>query len=505
MFYPSAYAINFKTMVRVRFAPSPTGYLHVGAARTALFNWLFARHEKGIFILRIEDTDVARSSEEMSQAILEGLRWLGLDWDEGPIFQSQRLAIYQERAEWLLVQGRAYECFCLPEEIEARKKEIEARGAVWKYDRFCLRLSPEEKARMKAQGRKRAIRFLVPPGRTQFRDLIHGLISIDNRQLEDFVLLRSDGLPTYHLSVVVDDLASRITHVIRGDDHISNTPKQILLYEAFGASPPEFAHLPLILGPDRKKLSKRHGVTSLLHYRDQGILPLAMFNFLAQMSWSPGPEERIYSIEEMIENFSLSKISKNSPIFDLNKLEWLNSRLIKEMKTEQLLIWLKPEMEKSGLWQASLETERREWFSHLLDLIKVRSRNLRELIDGIRPFLTDNYEIDPAGYEKYLKDERLPQLLPRLKEDFENLREFVAPAIEKALRQRAEKEGVQAALFIHALRVLTLGRTVSPGIFEVLELLGKEETLRRLDLKAALNRLAQNPQVQNSQKSELQE
>ncbi len=479
-------------MVRVRFAPSPTGYLHVGAARTALFNWLFARHEKGIFILRIEDTDIARSSEEMSQVILEGLQWLGLDWDEGPIYQSTRISLYQEKAEWLLAQGLAYECFCQPEEIEIRRREIESRGGVWKYDRRCFYLSPEEKKKMKDKGRKRAIRFLVPPGRTQFKDLIHGLISVDHRQIEDFVLLRSDGLPTYHLSVVVDDLDSGITHVIRGDDHISNTPKQILLYEAFGARPPQFAHLPLILGPDRKKLSKRHGVTSLLHYRDQGILPLAMFNFLAQMSWSPGPEERIYSIEEMIKNFSLNRISKNSPIFDLNKLEWLNSRLIKEMKAEELLPWLKPEMIKRGLWHPSLEKERLDWFRRLLDLNKVRSRNLIDLIEALRPFLTDDYEIDPVGYEKYLKNDKLPQLLPRLKEDLAQLNNFEASSLEKVLRQRASAEGVEASLFIHALRVLTLGRTVSPGIFEVLELLGKETALRRMDLEAALKRLPQN-------------
>lgn len=479
-------------MVRVRFAPSPTGYLHVGAARTALFNWLFARHEKGIFILRIEDTDLARSSEEMSQVILDSLRWLGLDWDEGPIFQSKRVSLYQKKAEWLLAQGRAYECFCRPEEIEVRRKEIEVKGGVWKYDRRCFYLNLEEKEKMRKEGRKRAIRFLIPPGRTQFRDLIHGLISVDHRQLEDFVLLRSDGLPTYHLSVVVDDLDSRITHVIRGDDHLTNTPKQILLYEALGARPPEFAHLPLILGSDRKKLSKRHGVTSLLHYRDQGILPLAMFNFLAQMSWSPGPEERIYSAEEMIKNFSLTRISKNSPIFDLNKLEWLNSRLIKEMKSEELLTWLKPEMEKKGLWEPSLEKENWNWFRRLLELFKVRSRNLMELMEGLRPFLTDNYEIDPSGYEKYLKNDKLPQLLPRLKEDLAKLKDFEAGSIEKVLRQRAMTERVEASLFIHALRVLTLGRTVSPGLFEVLELLGKEKTLRRMDLEAAINRLPQN-------------
>jgi glutamyl-tRNA synthetase len=475
-------------MVRVRFAPSPTGYLHVGAARTALFNWLFARHEKGDFILRIEDTDVARSSEEMSQIILEGLRWLGLDWDEGPIYQSKRLPLYQAKAEWLLAQGKAYECFCLPQEIEARRKKAETKAGAWKYDRRCLELTAAARAEFEREGRKRALRFLVPPGKTEFLDLVHGRISVSHHELEDFVLLRGDGLPTYHLSVVVDDIDSGITHVIRGDDHISNTPKQVLLYQAFGAQPPAFAHLPLILGPDRKKLSKRHGVTSLLHYREQGILPLAMFNFLAQMSWSPGPEERIYSVEEMVSNFSLTKLSKNSPVFDLAKLEWLNSRLIKEMKTEELITWLKPELEKTGLWVASLDAEKRNWFFQLLDLIKVRSRNLKEIVESLRPFLSDDFGFDPVGVEKYLRVERLKELLPRLYRDFSQLQDFRAAALEQVLRARAEKEGVKAAVFIHALRVLVLGKTVSPGIFEVLELLGKERTLRRMNLEAVLNR-----------------
>ncbi len=477
-------------MVRVRFAPSPTGYLHVGAARTALFNWLFARHEKGKFILRIEDTDMARSSAEMSQVILEGLRWLGLDWDEGPIFQSQRLAVYQDWAERLLREGKAYECFCLPEELEARREEAEKKGRVWKYDRRCLRLTPEEREKIRREGRKRAIRFLIPEGRTEFTDLVHGVIAVDNRQLEDFVLLRSDGLPTYHLSVVVDDISSGITHVIRGDDHISNTPKQVLLYQALATPPPAFAHLPLILGPDRKKLSKRHGVTSLLHFGDQGIHPLAMFNFLAQMSWSPGPEERIYSVEEMVASFSLSRVSKNSPIFDLAKLEWLNSRLIKEMPDKDLFAWLKPALVKEGLWTDALEAEKQAWFSEVTNLVKVRSRNLKELVALLRPFLSDNYPIDPDGRKKYLEGQRLEELLPKLRRDFDQLEDFSAASIERALRARAETEGVKPAVFIHALRVLTTGKTVSPGIFEVLELLGKEKTLRLMDLRAAFERLS---------------
>ena len=347
-------------MVRVRFAPSPTGHLHVGALRTALFNWLFARHSRGIFVLRIEDTDVARSSEEMSRSILEALNWLGLDWDEGPIYQSQRFEIYRQAARRLVERGLAYYCFCSPEELEQRRQETQTRGEHWKYDRRCLNLSVQERRELVNRGVPAAIRFLVPEGVTEFDDLVHGRITVDHKNLEDFVLLRGDGFPTYHLSVVVDDIDTRITHVIRGDDHISNTPKQILLYRALGAPVPEFAHLPLILGPDRKKLSKRHGDTSVLNFREKGYLPLAFFNFMAQLSWSPGNEEKIYSIEEMVRDFSLEDISKGSPVFDLNKLEWLNSRLINELPLPELITHLRPWLEKDGLWSDELLTGRKD-------------------------------------------------------------------------------------------------------------------------------------------------
>ena len=337
-------------MVRVRFAPSPTGYLHIGAARTCFFNWLFARHHGGRFVLRIEDTDFARSSEKMIRGIIDGLQWLSLDWDEGPVFQSQRLALYRQKAQELIEKGRAYTCYCKPEEIEERIEKTPEAGDFWGYDRFCLHLTGAQKKQFEAEGRAKAVRFLVPEREIRYKDLIHGDISVDSRNIEDFVLLRGDGLPTYHLSVVVDDSELGITHVLRGDDHISNTPKQILLYRAFDVEPPEFGHLPLILGPDKKKLSKRHGVTSVLEFRDQGYLPLAFLNFLAQMSWSPG-EERIYSLEEMVQRFSLQKVSKGSPVFDLNKLEWLNGQLISQMGAEDLAPLVAGELKEEGLWQ----------------------------------------------------------------------------------------------------------------------------------------------------------
>jgi glutamyl-tRNA synthetase/nondiscriminating glutamyl-tRNA synthetase len=465
------------TMVRVRFAPSPTGYLHIGALRTCLFNWLFARHHKGEFILRIEDTDLARSSEEMTRIIIDGLRWLGLDWDEGPLFQSERTSLYKTKAEELVRVQKAYYCYCLPEEIQQRKKGKEKS---WMYDRRCLRLQAEDKDRFESEGRPKAIRFYVPCGETAYRDLIHGPISIQNRILDDFVIFRSDGLPTYHLSVVVDDSEWGITHVIRGDDHISNTPKQILLYQAFGFHLPEFAHLALILGPDRKKLSKRHGVTSVLQFREQGYFPLSLLNFLAQMSWDPGEGERIYSLSEMADKFSVERVSKNSPVFDLAKLQWFNGQMISRMSAPELAPYVKAELEEKDLWIEELEKEKRDWFYRFIDLLKDRSRVFRDFSLRGKPFLSENFEYDPSAVEKYLQDERLPVLMAKLKEDFQKMDSFFARDIEKVLRNRAAEEGVEAALLIHASRVLVLGMAVSPSIFDVLELIGREKTVERL-------------------------
>ncbi len=466
-------------MVRVRFAPSPTGYLHIGAARTCLFNWLFARHQGGVFILRIEDTDLSRSSEEMTKGIVDGLRWLGLDWDEGPIFQSRRLALYREKARELVEKGRAYRCYCTPEEIRERVEKTPKVGDFWGYDRFCLHLTDAQKDRFETEGRAAAVRFLVPEREIRYKDLIHGEITVDSRQIEDFVLLRGDGFPTYHLSVVVDDGELGITQVIRGDDHISNTPKQILLYEAFDAQPPEFGHLPLILGPDKKKLSKRHGVTSVLDFRDKGYLPLAFLNFLAQMSWSPG-DERIYSLEEMVKKFTLQKVSKGSPVFDPDKLDWLNGKLISQMSAEDLAPMVAAALKDRGLWKEELTDEKKAWFLRLIDILKERSRTIDAFPRAAKPYLEEEIDYDPAGVEKYLLDENLETLLPRLEEDFEDLKEFSAARIEHTLRQRAEREGVKAALFIHALRMLVVGEPVSPGIFEVLELVGRKKTLERM-------------------------
>ena len=471
-------------MVKVRFAPSPTGHLHIGASRTAIYNWLFARHNKGRFILRIEDTDVERSSEEMTRGILDGLEWLGLEWDEGPVYQSQRLDLYRVKAQELVDTGRAYYCYCTAQEIEERRAQTEAAGEYWWYDRRCRELSDAERATFEAEDRLKAIRFAVPDeGIVRYKDMIRGKIEVQNETIEDFVLLRNDGQPTYHLSVVVDDMELGITHVIRGSDHISNTPKQILLYLALEAPVPRFGHQSLILGPDKKKLSKRHGVTSVLQFREDGFLSLALLNYLAQMSWSPG-EERIYSVDEMIEKFYLDKRSRGNPVFDLTKLEWLNGQLISAMPAEELFPRVREELEQAGLWDEALAGVKRDWLLRLIDLLKERSRRMADFALRARPFLTeaDVIEYEQEAVDKHLQDERLSSLIPMLAEDLAALDQgdYTAERIEEVLRARAETGDVKAGALIHAARVLVLGTKVSPGIFEVLELMGRDRTVARL-------------------------
>ncbi|MEW6456763.1 MAG: glutamate--tRNA ligase [Acidobacteriota bacterium] len=465
--------------IKVRFAPSPTGYLHVGGARTAVFNWLFARNKRGKFLLRIEDTDFERSSEEMISGILEGLRWLGIDWDEEPLYQSKRIEFYKKWAEELIKMGKAYYCYCLPEEIEKRKKEFEREGGAWKYDRRCLHLTEEEKTFYEKE-RKRAIRFLVPKGKTKWFDLVHKDIEFDNRNIEDFVLLRADEIPTYHLSVVLDDWNMGITHVIRGDDHLSNTPKQILLYEAFKFPVPQFAHLPLILGPDRKKLSKRHGVTSILNFKEEGYLPLAMLNFLAQLSWSPGEEKDFFTTRELIKKFSIEKVSHGSPVFDLNKLEWINSKVISNTSSRKLFDTYMDFLEKESISKKEFYSSGKKWILKVIDLFKERARTIKELAINTKPIISDFIYYEPEAVEKHLKFPDLDKYLEKLTAHLEKIETFTASEVEKVFREFSEKEKIKAASLIHATRVAVTGKRVSPSLFEVLELIGKEKTIFRV-------------------------
>ncbi len=465
--------------VRVRIAPSPTGFLHVGTARAALYNWLFARKNKGTFILRVEDTDLKRSSKEMIESILEGLRWLGLDWDEGPFFQSERFAIYRQYAERLLKDGKAYYCYCTPQELAERRESAKSEKRDVKYDRRCLGLSDDERKRFESEKRPRALRFNIPEGETAFQDIIHGEIKKNNRDIEDFVIMKSDGTPTYNLAVVVDDYEMGITHTIRGDDHISNTMKQVLLYNALSISSPRFAHLPLILGKDRSKLSKRHGAVSVSQYRDEGFLSDAMFNFLALLGWNPGDNREIMSREELLEQFCLERVSKTSAVFDQQKLEWMNGEYISMMDDEDVLKAVIPLLKGEGWIDEGAIEQKRTFLLHLVAALKPRMRKLTDFMKYSVYFFKDVDAYEPKGVKKHFT-EKTPVLLEALIEKLEELSDFSKEHLEHVLREFAEKRNVKAAQVIHPVRLAVSGMTVGPGIFDILEILGKECVINRL-------------------------
>jgi glutamyl-tRNA synthetase len=475
-------------MLRVRFAPSPTGYLHVGGARTALFNWLLARHHGGVFVLRIEDTDAERSSWPMVQGILDALRWLGIDWDEGPegggsfgpYFQSERFDRHRAMANALVASGHAYYCYCTPDELKARREAGERETGGWKYDRLCCGLAADEIARRERDRVPRAIRFKVPAGTTSFDDRVHGPIAFDGANIEDFILVRSDGLPTYMLSVVSDDVEMEITDVVRGDDHISNTPKQILLYQAVGAPLPRFAHVPLILGPDKKRLSKRHGATSVMEYEKQGYLPEALFNFLALLGWSPGGDQELFTRDELIAAFSLEGVSGGNAVFNPEKLDWFNAQHLARMPLDQLTVRLRPLFEHEGLWDETWAGARSGWFQAVLDLLKPRAKKLHDFVEQGRVFFTDALAFDNAAVVKHLLAPGMDGHLEAADAALMALPVFDAASAETAVRDVAEGRGLKAGALIHAIRVSLTGKTVSPGLFEVMALLGRERAHARL-------------------------
>lgn len=471
------------TNYRVRFAPSPTGYLHVGGARTALYNWLFARHVGGVFILRIEDTDVDRSKPELTTAILESMEWLGLNWDEGPFYQSQRLDRYRAMAADLERSGHAYPCFCTAEELQAKRAKAESEHRPSKYDGTCRALTPAHRERLRAEGRPAALRFRVPDsGKTAFEDQVFGRIELENSELEDFVLLRSDGQPTYHLGVVADDLDLRITHVIRGADHISNTPKQILMYRALAAPEPVFAHLPLILGPDKQRLSKRHGATSVGAYQEQGVLPEALVNFLALLGWTPPGEKEIVTTQEMIRDFDLASVSRSNAVFDLEKLAWMNSEYLRRLPPERLLPLVEKELKQAGIEarDAKFGNDTEEKFRQTVLLLQSRARTLGDFAGSFRAFFTDEFPYDPEAAKKHWKAPSLAVLLETLAERLAALESFDLTATESALRQLAEEKGVKAGLLINATRVALTGQAVAPSLFEVMVRLGQNRVVSRL-------------------------
>ena len=431
----------------------------------------------------------------MVQGILDGLRWLGLDWDEGPLvggahgpyFQSERLATYRAMVDRLVAAGHAYYCYCTTEELKARRDAGEQSGGGWKYDRLCCRLSAGEIAARERSGLPRAVRIKVPDGVIAFDDLVHGRIEIDGANVEDFVIARSDGHPTYQLSVVSDDVEMGITHVVRGDDHISNTPKQILLYRAVGAPVPQFAHVPLILGPDKKRLSKRHGATSVMEYARQGFLPEAMVNFLALLGWSPGASAReLFSRDELVAAFALEGISGGNAVFNVEKLEWFNQQYIVRLAPDELAARLRPLLEAAGLWREDYLGSRRQWLWAVLELLKPRAKRLDDFVSQGRIFFADAIEYEAAAVEKHLRVDGMRDHLAALAATFDALPSFDVATSEAALRSTAEARGVKAASLIHAVRVAVTGKTASPGLFEVLALLGRQLVRARLAAAIAL-------------------
>jgi glutamyl-tRNA synthetase len=453
--------------MKLRFAPSPTGFLHVGGARTAIFNLLHARRYGGTMLLRIEDTDVERSRQHHAEQIVTSLKWLGVDWDEGPIYQSDRLERYRERAEELVEAGKAYRCFCTVEELDAERAAAERAGKQWRYSGRCRTIDGDS-------DEPHVIRFAVQPEAIEFHDLIRGDVHFEGDLIDDFVLLRSDRNPTYHLSVVVDDIDMAITHVARGDDHLSNTPKHVLLFRAFGAAVPSFAHLPLILGGDKKRLSKRTGATSAEEYREMGIVPEALVNFLTLLGWSPGENREIFTREEATQIFDLGDVNKAPAVFDPEKLIWMNGQYLMRMTAEQIYPHLVPFLGENPRPLEELRT--------IIELHKMRVRTLRELADQMAIYFVDDdaIEYDAETVKKHIKGDDLGARLSALYETLASTDPFDVVASEAALRKLAESQGVSAAKLIHPLRLALTGRGASPPIFDVAVVLGKDSTLRRL-------------------------
>lgn len=474
--------------VRVRFAPSPTGYLHIGGARTALFNWLFAHKMGGKLILRIEDTDTERLKEDSVSQILTSLKWLGINWDEGPevggdcgpYYQSERLDIYKKYAEQLLAEGKAYYCFCTPADLEAQREKQRAAKQPFRYARTCRDLSKEEVEQRIAAGESYSVRVKIPlEGTITVHDLIHGDVTFNMDQFDDFVIVKSNGMPTYNFAVVVDDHLMGMTHVLRAEEHLSNTPKQLLIYEALGWEPPKFGHMPMILAPDRSKLSKRHGATSVEEFRSQGYLAEAIVNYLTLLGWGPGDERELFTLNETVDLFELEQMSKKAAIYDTKKLTWMNGQYLSELPLEKILPEAKAFFIKDGLVTEDWFTAHAEYFAKLVDVVRVRVKTLQEVADASTYFFKDITEYDAKGVAKHFKPESvaiLEQCIAAIEADDV----YDLATTEAAYNKIAADNDLSLGKVIHPTRLALTGRTVSPGMFDVMVLLGKEKTLDRL-------------------------
>lgn len=482
------------SQMRVRFAPSPTGYLHAGGARTALFNWLLAKHSGGRFILRIEDTDRKRSTAEFLDAILEDHKWLGLVWDEGPeiggtlgpYYQSERADTYAPFIQKLLDEGSAYRCFCSPEELDDRRSRTSQNGRDWKYDRKCAALTKEQSAERKAEGRSSVVRFRIPDGKTRFEDMVLGPVEVDHQELDDLVIARSDGTPTYNFVVVVDDSQMRITHVVRGSDHLSNTPKQILIARALGTEPPEFGHLPLVFGPDKQVLSKRRGAVAIGEYRRRGYLPEALVNYMALLGWSCGREQEFFSLDELVAEFDIAKVSRKAAAFDPEKLVWMNAQWIKRLPLPERTARVVPFLAAAGLISNTPDDRQLAELERIVSLIDDRLKTLADIVEHASFFLADNVTFDNIAVDKVLTKSDSVDILNDLCGVLSHAPDFEPATIEDLTRKLAAVRGVGVGKVIQPARVAVTGRTVSPGFFETLSLLGRDKVLARLKFASEL-------------------
>lgn len=476
--------------IRVRFAPSPTGNLHIGGARTALFNWLFARHNGGAFILRIDDTDFARSTEESKRGILSALRWLGLDWDEGPevggphapYSQSERLQLYEKAAQELVEKGLAYPCYCTPEELAERRKQAMEEGKAPRYDGRCRHLSQKDRIKLEQQGRRPALRLRIPDtGETVVHDFFRGDVAFANEVLDDFIIVKSNGIPAYNFASVVDDAEMQITHIIRAEEHLSNTPRQILVFQALEKPLPVFAHVPMILAPDRSKLSKRHGATSVEEFRDQGYLPDAILNYLALLGWSPEGEEEILSLSELVRQFSLERVGKTAAIYDTKKLTWINGHYLNEMDLDQAVELAIPFLQKKGLVPGDIPEDLMVYIRKVVEVVRTRVKTLAEIAEASDYFFDDDFTYEEKGIRKHFQKEGVASLLQAAGQRLAKLETFDLETTEETYRNLSEELGVKAGDIIHPTRLALSGRTMGPGLFDIMVILGKEKTLERLE------------------------
>jgi len=476
--------------VRVRFAPSPTGYLHIGGARTALFNYFFAKRYGGKFILRIEDTDRERLKEDSVSQIISSLKWLGIEWDEGPeiggefgpYFQSERLELYRKEAQRLVDEGKAYYCFCTEEEIAKEREEQKALKVPYRYSGRCSTLSKEEVEENIKMGKPYVIRIRIPrEGNTVVEDLIRGTVNFDNSQLDDYIIIKSNNMPTYNFACVVDDHFMKISHVIRAEEHLSNTPKQVLMYEALGYEIPKFAHISMILAPDRSKLSKRHGATSVGEFKEQGYLKEAIVNYLTLLGWAPGGDEEIFSVEDTVKKFSLDNVSKTAAIYDVNKLSWINGHYLRNLDLDYITREAVPFFIKKGLVSEDEVENKYDYIKRVVSAVREKVKLLSEVADASEYFFKDIDEYDPKGVEKRFKKDNVIELLTKGKQALEKASDFSVEGVEKAYRDLIDELGIKGGDIIHPTRLALSGRTVGPGLFDIISILGKEECLRRMD------------------------